>query len=263
MRIVVVDDILEVGNTVARALDGSGHEVRVLLSPAALGTALTGHRFDLAFVDLDFSYESSETGLTALRHLSGAGVPAVVYSADSEENRALLLLAAFQHFAPLALLSKSATQDHIRALVGRLTESGMAPVTDRLSDRYRPHATPTLLDQLVRNRTDLTIWRLLSRYATRGEVAIAAHVHPRTVDKFLSTHYPVMRAVEARLRSAAHEPESETPKKHLLAPMHAFAVKHAMFFADAEVQALVDQRPPPTRTTSSASRAARRYRGRT
>ncbi|GAA3041591.1 response regulator [Actinokineospora globicatena] len=260
MRIVVVDDILEVGNTVARALDGSGHEVRVLLSPAAVGTALAGHRFDLAFVDLDFSYESSETGLTALRHLAAADVPAVVYSADSEENRALLLLAAFQHYAPLALLSKSATQDQIRALVKQLVGSGMRPATDPLSQRYRPQGTPTVLDQLVRNQTELTIWRLLSQYADRNEVAIAAHVHSRTVDKFLATHYPVMREVEARLRSLPREPE--TPKKHLLAPMHAFAVKHARFFADTELEALVRDRQPPARRTTAASRAARKYRDR-
>ncbi len=118
MRIVVVDDILDFGNVVARALEGTPHEVTAVLSPEALPRVLRKQGFDLAFVDMDFYYaDSRQTGLTALRHLTEHAVRAIIYSLDSEDNRLLFLLAAFQFYDPLTLLSKGEGSYKIRHLI--------------------------------------------------------------------------------------------------------------------------------------------------
>ncbi|TCO62124.1 response regulator transcription factor [Actinocrispum wychmicini] len=264
MRIVVVDDILEIGHTVAQSLRGTAHDVHTLLTPRALAVALREQRFDLAFVDVDFSYESPETGLTALRHLAAHGVPSVIYSADSEDNRVLFLLAAFQFYRPLTLLSKRANADEIRELVDDFQRSGMTTVTDKEGDRYRSRDRPSLLDGLVRSPVDLTIWENLSTHVTRTEIAMASFVSPRTVDYFLAEHYDAMLAIQSlhsRAPIISVLPDGDGSKKHFLAPMHAFAVTHFRFFQDPEVRALVVERPV-VRVSTEASRGVQRRRGR-
>src|SRR4051812_44329362 len=102
MRIVVADDFVSVEQTISRALEDKGdgtrtrHEVVGVRSPQALRKALASASFDLAFVDMDFGRGVPDSGLVALRFLDEAGVKAVVHSADSEDNRVLFLLAAFQ-----------------------------------------------------------------------------------------------------------------------------------------------------------------------
>jgi CheY-like chemotaxis protein len=255
MRIVVVDDILDFGNVVARALDGTPHEVTAVLSPEALPGVLGEQGFDLALVDMDFYYaDSRQTGLTALRHLTEHAVRAIIYSLDSEDNRLLFLFAAFQFYDPLTLLSKGEGSQKIRHLID-LVDQGTHLGPDPGTDRYRPPGDRApVLDRLIRKPADLDIWVALSRFPGRSEVAYAAHVSTRTIDEFLADRYPVVQEIrmlqpgrdEAATGIAAggagHRHGSKKEKRELLGPLHAFAVTHQHFFRDPEVRALIEAR---------------------
>ncbi|WP_377267350.1 hypothetical protein [Peterkaempfera sp. SMS 1(5)a] len=253
MRIVVVDNVMQVGESVARALDGTGHSVAWALTPELLGGMLGGgQRFDLAFVDMDFGRMSEQSGLTVLRHLGAVSVPSVLYSADSEDSRLLFLLAAFQFHRPLGLLSKEAPGDDVRALVEAVA-AGEQPAARFRGDRYRPPARDRgapWLDRLIPSTTDLGIWEQLPHYSSRWELARTAHVSERTVDNFLIRHADTVRELE---RSFLHRPDPQPvavpdaalgrrARTTLLAPLHAFAVMHFRFFRDPELRPLVEGR---------------------
>jgi CheY-like chemotaxis protein len=246
MRIVVVDDMVAFGQTVARALEDERHEVMSVLTPAALATLLPDEKFDLALVDLDFGYESAESGLTALRHLEEHGIRSVVYSSENEDNRVLFLLAAFQFFQPVALLPKRASDAEIRSLVEVLGR-GLVPLSDP-SARYRVRPNqPSPLDRLIGNRDELTMWTNLARYPVRADLARASSVSQRTLDKFLARRYEAMREIQASLLGVPDDPDDDGPdgaarKSKLLIRMHAFAVLHVRFFHDHEVRRLVEIR---------------------
>ncbi len=275
MRIVVVDDILDFGNVVARALDGTRHEVTAVLSPEALPGVLDAQGFDLALVDMDFYYaDSRQTGLTALRHLTEHAVPAIIYSLDSEDNRLLFLFAAFQFYDPLTLLSKGEGSQKIRHLID-LVDQGTDLGPDPGTDRYRPPGDRApVLDRLIRKPADLDIWMALSRFPGRSEVAYAAHVSARTIDEFLADRYPIVQEIRilqpGRDQAAAdmaaggtgHRHGGKKEKRELLGPLHAFAVTHQHFFRDPEVRALIEarQRSPHRRPGMSAAVPAGRGR---
>jgi CheY-like chemotaxis protein len=275
MRILVVDDILDFGDVVARALEGTPHEVTAVLSPEALPRVLREQGFDLAFVDMDFYYaDSCQTGLTALRHLTGHAVRAIIYSLDSEDNRLLFLLAAFQFYDPLTLLSKGEGSQKIRHLID-LVDQGTDLGPDPGTDRYRPPCDrASVLDRLIHKPADLDIWVALSRFPGRLEVAHASHVSARTIDEFLADRYAVMQEIRM-LQPGRHQAGSDIAvgvtgvaghhggkreKRELLGPMHAFAVTHQHFFHDPEVRALLEERERSSRMSgmTAAPRAGRR-----
>ncbi|MFJ6214143.1 hypothetical protein ACIQGZ_12535 [Streptomyces sp. NPDC092296] len=252
MRIVVVDNVMQAGEAVARALDGTGHEVAWALTPEVLAGMLDGQRFDLAFVDLDFGRMSEQSGLAALRQLAARSVRSVVYSADSEDSRLLFLLAAFQFHRPLGLLTKEAPGAEIRELV-RAAEAGERLRGALSGDRYRPPAHGTAwLDRLIPSTTDLAVWEQLPYYSSRWELARTAHVSERTVDKFLLRHAEAVRELERVFRRRPEPPFPAAPgdrraRSPLLAPLHAFAVTHFRFFRDPEVRPLIEARRRPGR----------------
>lgn len=256
MRIVVADDFVSVEQTISRALEDRGgaararHEVVGVRSPQALQRTLAAASFDLAFVDMDFGRGVPDSGLVALRYLDEAGVKAVVHSADSEDNRVLFLLAAFQFYEPVDMMSKSASDTEIRRLVD-LIELGGVPDPAAFAKYRQPRYGPSLLDRLIGNRTDLKIWTALSVHSGRPEVARAAYVSVRRFDKFLSSRFEAMRAVEELLGSTIAQAEElgAAGNQARLAPLHAFAVTHAHFFRDPEVPLLIEgqDRPPRRR----------------
>ena len=130
MKIIVVDDHIAAEETVTVALASDPttkhHAVTGVRTPDELHRINDLEMFRLAFVDLDFRRQSRKTGLFALRLLHGAGVPAVIYAADDEDNRVLFLLAAFRFYRPWALVSKRASGEEIRKLVATI-ESGTRP----------------------------------------------------------------------------------------------------------------------------------------
>jgi CheY-like chemotaxis protein len=277
MRIVVVDDILDFGNVVARALDGTPHEVTAVLSPEALPGVLGAQGFDLALVDMDFYYAGSrQTGLTALRHLTEHAVRAIIYSLDSEDNRLLFLFAAFQFYDPLTLLSKGEGSQKIRHLID-LVDQGTDLGPDPEADRYRPPEDRVpVLDRLIRKPADLDIWVALSRFPGRREVAYAAHVSARTIDEFLADRYPVVQEIRmlqpgrdqdatgiaAGATGAAGHHGGKKEKRELLGPLHAFAVTHQHFFGDPEVRALIEARQRSPHRLPGMSAAVPAGRGR-
>jgi len=256
MKIIVVDDHIAAQETVTVALASD---------PATKHHAVTGVRtpdelhglddlgiFGLAFVDLDFRRQSRESGLFALRLLDRAGVPAVIYAADDEDNRVLFLLAAFRFYRPWALVSKRASGAEIRKLVATI-ESGARPESAAVHRYQPPHRGIPVLDRLIVRASDIPIWRALATQSDRNAIAEVTSVSRSKVDSFLSEHFAVVAEIETELLfRTPPEPFPETETRalgrtasayaHRLAPLHSFAVEHHRFFQDGEVMELIKER---------------------
>ena len=181
----------------------------------------------------------------------------VIESTDEERNRLLFLLASFVFFEPLALLSKASPAEAMRALIdavdrGELTGPGFAA-----PDGGRPEQAESTvqrlirnkdcLDELIRNGTDLALWRALVRFDKRGEVARAAHVDERTVDRFTASKSQVIDKIQAEFpegASGAGPPPAaddapDGPARHPnLVRLARFAQTHSHFFADQAIDEL-------------------------
>jgi CheY-like chemotaxis protein len=245
MRIVVVDDYISAEETVRAAVTSDGgraHTVTGVRAPAELLRVPGLAGFGLAFVDLDFRRLSGQTGLLALRLLRDAAVPAVIYAADDEDNRALFLLAAFQFYEPVGLVSKRASRAEIWHLVTTVA-AGQRPAADA-ARRYRPPPDgPSLIDQLIARESDLAIWRALAAHSDRLAVARSAQWSASKVDKFLAERFGVVQRIQtALLGRAAPEAGPPGPRQHRLGPVRAFAAEHHHFFFDTEVAALIRSR---------------------
>jgi hypothetical protein len=252
VRVIVVDDAVAAEDSLALALaatapagGGLAHQVMGVRSPRELRQILAVDRgFDLAMVDMDFGPGSPETGLVALRLLDETGIPCVVWCADIDENRGLLLLAAFHYFEPWALASKAGPIADVIRLVEAM-EQGLRPGRG-LAERYRPArgGGQSLLERLVGNATQLDIWRALTVFSSRPEVAARAGVAEGTLDRFLQERYAPMREAEHRLVGVSPGRETETVagNRARIAPLHAFAVRHANFFRDQELERIVRSR---------------------
>ena len=171
MRILVIDDYVEAELAVAHVLQGGGHVVAGARDPRDLPSLLaTAEPFDLALVDMIF-VNCPMTGLGALHILAelSPGTRSVVRCSDDEDNRQLHLLAAFTLFNPLALAPRREGPDAIAPLLDAVQRG--APVASG-ADRYRHHGPPPApLDELLRNKTDLTIWQELTRFDKRTDIA--------------------------------------------------------------------------------------------
>jgi CheY-like chemotaxis protein len=253
VKILVIDDYVAAEDAVRAALESSpatqGHEVTGVRTPGGLRQQGVLDGFDLAFVDLNFGRLSSQTGLSALRILRDSHIPAVIYTADEEENRLLFLLAAFHFYSPLGLVSKRASRDEIHRLVAFIN-AGTVPPSPAAQRYERPRVGPSLLDQLIARVEDLPVWRALGEQSDRVAIAKATSMHPRTLDKFLADHFDAVESLEVTLlgRTRPENPapspgRKETrPHEHRFPPMHAFAVTHHQFFQDPEVETLITER---------------------
>jgi hypothetical protein len=262
MKIIVVDDHIAAQETVT---------VAVASDPATKHHAVTGvrtpdelHRIDdlgtfgLAFVDLDFRRQSRKTGLFALRLLDQAGVPAVIYAADDEDNRVLFLLAAFRFYRPWALVSKRASGVGIRKLVATI-ESGARPESSAMHRYQPPRRGMPILDRLIIRVGDIPIWQALATQSDRNAIAEVTNVSRGKVDSFLNEHSAVVAEIEEEL--LFRTPPEPLPKtratlgkavhehKKRLAPLHSFAVEHHRFFQDPEVTVLIKERDGPPHDT--------------
>jgi hypothetical protein len=152
----------------------------------------------------------------------------VIESTDEERNRLLFLLASFAFFTPVALLSKASSLAQMRALIdaidaGTLTGPGFA------AGRLIGHAG--CLDELVRSKTDLMLWRALVRFDKRGEVARASHVDERTVDRFTASKCAVVDRIETEFPDgvAAASPGDDLPDPPIAAPRRAAASRRVAY----------------------------------
>jgi DNA-binding NarL/FixJ family response regulator len=251
MRILVIDDHIQFGEHLSVALAGTGHDVISVLSPGDVHAQLA-RPCHLALVDMDFSRElgaAQATGLAALDFLHAAAVPAAIYAAEAEENRALFLLAAFRFFDPLAVIDKHEPADRIRDFVERVATGSLARPHPSTA-RYRtPRGRRPLLDRLIRNPCDLGLWQAVGSHDRRADVARGGFVSPRTLDKFLVHQDEVITEVEQRLfgpREVTHAPPPSSSSRDVhgarLIRVHLFAATHRRFFHDPTVRQLIDNR---------------------
>jgi DNA-binding NarL/FixJ family response regulator len=273
MQILVVDDFVLVELALAQVIQDTPHTLAGVRDPRQLPELLTqGPRFDLALVDINFG-PGCPTGLTAMRILDelSPDTKIVIESTDEERNRLLFLMASFAFFKPLALLSKASSMEAMRALIdavaqGTLTGSGFAGpgfagpvfadpggalVQQPSSPVHRLIRNSWCLDELMRTRTDLMLWRALARFDKRGEVARASHVDERTVDRFTASKCQVVDVIEAEFPAGATMPGAARPpddgpdgqRRHPnLVRLVRFAQTHSHFFADDAIEVLFDAR---------------------
>jgi CheY-like chemotaxis protein len=294
VHILVVDDFVLVELALAQVIQDTSHTLTGVRDPRSLPEVLgQGTRFDLALVDINFG-PGVPTGLTAMSILreESPDTRIVIESTDEERNRLLFLLASFSFFEPLALMSKAAPAQAMRALIdavdrGELAGPGFAGpgfagpgfagpddvqggsvpgqsrgwTSESLVERLIRSAG--VLDELIRNRTDLMLWRALVRFDKRGEVARAAHVDERTVDRFTAGKAQVVDTIEAEFPEGGPAPEAppadDDPDRHRHHPnlvrLARFAQTHSHFFDDEALDELFGDRwrsPRPRQRRSLA-----------
>jgi CheY-like chemotaxis protein len=265
MRILVIDDVFDAKLALADVLRDTRHTIDGAYDPDVLPSMLAAAEpFDLAVVDMIFA-GCARTGLGALRILrdSSPGTKTLVRCSDDEDNRQLHLLAAFTLFAPLALLARREDPNALRPMLAAI-ERG-EPVASR-ADRYRHHGPPPApLDELLRNMTDLAIWRALTRFEKRPDIARAAFVSASTVDRFIGDMYPVTEKLWLLFGNSAeaHPADREHGHNTPLIGLTYFARLHKDFFRDPDLGPLLDERwASRPRTLSAASSELRRARSR-
>ena len=279
MHILVVDDFVLVELALAQVIQDTPHTLVGVRDPRSLPEVLgqpePGARFDLALVDIDFG-PGCPTGLTAMRILRdlSPGTKIVIESTDEERNRLLFLLASFAFFEPLALMSKACPAAAMRALIdaidqGELADPGFAGrdgthglASQRHEHRLAAQGQQTVspvqrlirntgcLDELIRNSTDLMLWRALVRFDKRGQVARASHVDERTVDRFTASKSQAVDKIQAVFPEDRPAPEPSQPwddadgrRRHPnLLRLARFAQTHSHFFADDAIDELFAER---------------------
>jgi CheY-like chemotaxis protein len=255
VHILVVDDFVLVELALAQVIQDTPHTLVGVRDPRNLPEALReGPRFDLALVDINFG-PGAPTGLTAMRILTELSpeTKIVIESTDEERNRLLFLLASFAFFEPLALLSKASPAEAVRALIdavdrGDRTGPGFAAPDGGFGPRPptpvdRLVRNKGCLDELIRNGTDLMLWRALVRFDKRGEVARAAHVDERTVDRFTASKSLVVDKIQTEFPEDASAPatrdDPDGPRRNPnLVRLARFAQTHSHFFADQAIDGL-------------------------
>jgi CheY-like chemotaxis protein len=275
VQILVVDDFVLVELALAQVIQDTPHTLVGVRDPRHLPELLSQDtRFDLALVDINFG-PGCPTGLTAMRILGELSpkTKIVIESTDEERNRLLFLLASFAFFKPLALMSKASSMEAMRALIdavarGTLTGPGFAGpggtlVQQDASPVHRLIRNSWCLDELIRGKTDLMLWRALARFNKRGDVARAAHVDERTVDRFTAGKSQVVDMIEAEfppdasMLGALRPPDNGTDgqRRHPnLLRLARFAQTHSHFFADDAIEVLF-----ATRWQSPRPRPRRRW----
>ena len=203
-RLLLIEDDSEFRSALLGALNADGHEVTVAtrIAEALQWTQQSDlhESFDLALLDLNFPDGQGET---VLRGLRTNRLPAIVISADGEEQRKIQLLdlgaddylvKPFSFAELLARIRASLRKRGQRVAGGHTSYNGGGLHIDILAHRVtlhgKPqHCTPTefkLLERLVRDTGQLVRHRDLLRHAWGEE-----HIH--------QTHY--LRLYMSQLRN--------------------------------------------------------------
>lgn len=259
MRILVVDDFVLVELALAQVIQGTPHTLVGVRDPRSLPEALgeaQSEPFDLALVDINFG-PGVPTGLAAMRILQDLSpeTKIVIESTDEERNRLLFLLASFAFFEPLGLMSKASSSEEMRTLIDAIGRGDLAgpgllrppgTLSAALSPVQRLVRNVGILDELIRNGTDLILWRAVVRFDKRGEVARASHVDERTVDRFIAAKSHVVDKIQAEFPEDAsmhlvpsYQDEPDEQRRHSnLVRLARFAQTHSHFFADEAIDEL-------------------------
>jgi CheY-like chemotaxis protein len=260
MRILVIDDSVDAEYAIVHALRGTDHVVAGARDPRELPELLASTEpFDVALVDMIFGRDCPVSGLGALRILREAApdVMPVVRWSDEEDNRLLYLLAAFTFFSPLAVVPKREGPDAIAALLAAVARG--QPVTAG-ADRYLGQ---DYIDQLLPNPTDLAIWRAMTRFDKRPDIARAAFVSASSVDHFSGEMFPVVEHLREHYGDPAENTASRPEHAHNspLLRLAQFATLHMEFFRDPDLDPLLEQRwAGRHRSLSAASTLVRKAR---
>jgi hypothetical protein len=195
----------------------------------------------------------------------------VIESTDEERNRLLFLLASFAFFEPLGLMSKASSSEDMRTLIDAVDRGDLAgpgllrppgTLSAALSPVQRLVRNVGLLDELIRNGTDLILWRAVVRFDKRGEVARASHVDERTVDRFIAAKSHVVDKIQAEFPEDAsmhlvssYQDEPDEQRRHSnLVRLARFAQTHSHFFADEAIDELFTARWQSARAGSPRQR---------
>jgi DNA-binding NarL/FixJ family response regulator len=263
VHILVVDDFVLVELALAQVIQDTPHTLVGVRDPRNLPEALAEAQskpFDLALVDINFG-PGVPTGLTAMRILQDLSpdTKIVIESTDEERNRLLFLLASFAFFEPLGLMSKASSSEEMRTLIDAVDRGDVAgpglirppgTLSAALSPVQRLVRNVGLLDELIRNGTDVILWRAVVRFDKRGEVARASHVDERTVDRFIAAKSHVVDKIQAEFPEDAsmhlvpsYQDEPDEQRRHSnLVRLARFAQTHSHFFADEAIDELFTAR---------------------
>ena len=254
MRILVIDDSVDAEYAIVHALRGTDHVIAGARDPRELPELLASTEpFDVALVDMIFGRDCPVSGLGALRILREAApaVLPVVRWSDEEDNRLLYLLAAFVFFSPLAVVPKREGPEAIASL---LAAAARGEAVTGGADRY---LSQDYVDQLLRNPTDLAIWRAMTRFDKRTDIARAAFVSASSVDHFSADMYPVTEDLQVRYGDPADATASRPENAHNspLLRLAQFAKLHMEFFRDQDLDPLLERRWAGRHRTLSAASA--------
>jgi hypothetical protein len=209
--------------------------------------------FDIALVDMIFGGDCPVSGLGALRILREAApdVMPVVRWSDEEDNRLLYLLAAFTFFSPLAVVPKREGPGAITSLLAAAAHG------ERVTAGAERYLGQDYADQLLRNPTDLAIWRAMTRFDKRTDIARAAFVSASAVDHFIADMYPVTEDLQDRYGDPADGAASRPEHAHNtpLMRLAQFAKLHMEFFRDQDLDPLLEHRWADRRRSLSAASA--------
>jgi len=276
-QIIVVDDYPEVPAEWRRALRtkwaDKAPEVIDINRPEDVLTTLRAHPdAGLIVIDLDFGRASQSTGLLALQQLEDFlrerpdhPVRAAIMTADEQDNRLLLLLAAFQLFdpPPIDLVRKSA--DHRETAIVELVDTlrrGNLPRDERIREYKRRPGTPQQASMMYRlvcerygrnGRTALDVWRgLLTAHSTadlKAMVGLGNQLYqylPKAASAAAEVAAKMQRAPEALKdvdRLLGREHDQRTANK-VFTPLSQFAQRNALFFEARELDTVVGKFAP-------------------
>lgn len=247
-RILIVDDL----DTIEYSIEGMMNrhcgdlpfETTQVTSPSDIAAAVealpSAQPFSLALVDLDFgAHQAGSTtghGLTALRLLAelSPATTVALYTADVEDNRELMLRAAFElsPYPPTTWISKASARftqaRHIYALMAERTVA---------ADKLRPYVDrpkPLRLASVCGTTTQLRLWQAMALgLETRKQIADHAHTDTSTLDKH------VARAREFILDCTTADRAQPGHNRKNLQLACRFAYTNRAFFWEPELERIV------------------------
>ncbi|MGV9977010.1 hypothetical protein ACWDUH_04965 [Micromonospora wenchangensis] len=271
-EIIVVDDYPEVHAEWRRTLRGRWPDERErpavvdLHRPEEVAAALRDHpEAGLVVVDLDFGRTSRRTGLLALQEVErhqhrypDRDISTVVMTADEQDNRLLLLMAAFQLFdpAPVDLIRKSADRRDRRIMeVVETLRSGLQPRNTNFSEYVHEPGTrvkSTVMRRLIcepygRGRRALDLWRALleanSTTDLKDALGLGNHIYQymrKAADAASEIAHRMQNAPRALLDAdrLIGEDGVRRGSGDAFVPLSGFAQSNALFFSAAELPAI-------------------------
>jgi hypothetical protein len=272
-EIIVVDDYPEVHAEWRRVLRShwpDEHDrpmVVDLRKPEDVSAILTKYPSPgLVVIDLDFGRASRRTGLLALQQVEeyqhehpDKDICTVIMTADEQDSRLLLLLAAFQLFdpPPVDLIRKSAERrDRLIVEIVETLRRGLRPRDNRFSEYvYKPgtRTKSTVMRKLIcehygRDRRALDLWRALleanSTNDLKAALGLGNHIY-----EYMRRAAEAAAEIAQRMHNAPKalcdfdrlfgRDGDRRDSGDVFVPLSAFAQSNALFFGAEELPEIV------------------------